>query len=131
MKSQVRKRVARPKRPCIGFSHVRPLTQCAREEVPDVLIKNQPVTAVLRPLAVNGAGAFLCEGAGVGSQAGLRVERIRPRAQRSSLSAAWTAAVHVGGGYQPTSRIPFELKTQDPGTPGGVGPHPAREPEPV
>jgi hypothetical protein len=131
MKSQVRKTVAGPGRPCIGFSHVRTLTQCAREEVPELLIKNQPVKAVTRPLAVNGSGAFLSEGAEVGPQGGVRVDRTLPRMRRRSLSAAWMAAAHVSDGYQPTSRIPFELKTQNPGTPGGVGPHPAREPEPV
>ena len=96
-----------------------------------MLNKNQPVTAVTRPIAVYGAGAFLCDGAEVGSQVVVRAERAVPRTQRTSLSAAWMAAAHVSGGYQPTSRIPFELKPQDPGTPGGVGPHPAREPEPV
>jgi hypothetical protein len=101
--------------------------------VPELLNKNQPVKAATRPLAVYGAGAFPCGGAGAGSQGGgVRVEHAQlPRMRRRSLSAAWTVAAHVSGGYQPTSRIPFELKTQDPGTPGGVGPHPAREPEPV
>jgi len=129
MKSQVRKRVARFGAACVGFSHVRRPTHDAREEVPELLINNKPVKAAIRPLAGFGTGAFLCEGVKVGSHAGdVVAARALPRHRWTTAKAA---SAFVGGGYQLGSRIPFEHPTQAPVTQGVLGPHPAREPEPV
>jgi hypothetical protein len=98
-----------------------------------LLNNNQPILADTRPLAGDGAGAFLCVGAEVGSQAGgIRTEVVLPRFRGTSVSAASGTGVSARGGYLPTSRIPFEHTTQMlPVQPGSKGPHPAREPDPV
>jgi hypothetical protein len=113
--------------------------------------------AAVRPLAGFGAGAFACDGAWVGSSAnqptaGPALPRVRGAfadvrpvnapdgfggafgsrivGHASTIAAstvgAGTASTRSGNGNQlnPTTRI-------YPVTPGGLGPHPAREPEPV
>lgn len=98
-----------------------------------MLINNQPSKAVTRPLAVIGAGAFLCEGGKVGSHAGdvLASGNLR-RPDGTSVSVVSPAVAPVRGGYQPNSRIQFDQMTLvAPVTPGASGPYPAREPEPV
>jgi hypothetical protein len=97
-----------------------------------VLNNEKPFTAVTRPLAATGAGAFVCAGAQVGPHGGdvLTVPAL-PRLQWTSLSAG-SAVGAMSKGYQPTIRIPFEHMTQNaPVTPGELGSYPAREPEPV
>jgi hypothetical protein len=119
-----------------------------------VLINNAELKAVkpeaaLRPLAGNGAGAFLYEGAQAGSLAGDMVvckPKLRPRwaVTAGAGSAAGTGSfagvgnasgmgsAAVRGGSQPTSRTQFEHTTLiDPVAPGRLGSHPVREPEPV
>jgi hypothetical protein len=99
--------------------------------VPELLINNQPLKAAIQPLAGFGAGAFLCEGAKVGSHAGdVLAARALPRLRWTAAAGAVGASL---GGYQPTSRIQFEhtMTLIDPVAPGGVGPHPVREPVPV
>jgi hypothetical protein len=101
--------------------------------VPELLITNQPSKAVTRPLAVIGAGAFLCDGAKVGSHAGdvVAAGTLR-RPHGTSASIVSPAVATVRGGYQPNSRIQFDQMTQAaPVNPGASGPYPAREPEPV
>jgi hypothetical protein len=98
-----------------------------------VLINNQPSKAVTRPFAGIGAGAFLCEGAKVGSHVGdvIAAGALR-RPQGTSASTGKPAGALVRGDYQPNSRIQFDHMTQvAPVSPGELGPHPAREPEPV
>jgi hypothetical protein len=98
-----------------------------------VLKNKQPFTADTRPFAGIGAGAFLCEGAKVGPHAGDVVTAGGlSRLQGTTASAGSPAVAPVRGGYQPTSRIQFDHKTQvAPVAPGVAGPYPAREPEPV
>ncbi len=96
-----------------------------------MLINNQPLEAATQPLAGFGPGAFLCEGAKVGSHAGdVLAARALPRPRWTAAASAVSAPL---GGYQPTSRIQFEhtMTLIDPVAPGGVGPHPVREPVPV
>jgi hypothetical protein len=99
--------------------------------VPELLINSQPIKAAMRPLAGFGAGAFLCEGTLAGSHAGEIV------AARELPRLRWTAAASgtsaVPGGYLPASGTQFEqhMTLIDPVAPGGLGPHPVREPEPV
>jgi len=95
-----------------------------------------------RPLAGFGTGAFTCDGAWVGSGAdematGLALPRIR---QAAAAKRSGHALAGVVGADQKTSLVSTgELGTEhvnlmtriNPVTPGGVGPHPAREPEPV
>jgi hypothetical protein len=99
--------------------------------VPELLINNQPLKADMRPLAGTGAGAVLCAGAQAGSLAGNVVHT--PALPRLRWAAAdRKSGVYMGVGYQPTSRTQFEHTTLiDPVAPGGLGPHPVREPEPV
>ncbi len=95
------------------------------------------VKAVRRPLAGSGVGAFRCDGAWAGSSAsqltaGHPVPRIRavvvpvyagPAAGTGIAGAS--SAGNVGGSQ-------LNLMTRiHPVTQGGVGPHPAREPDPV
>ena len=85
--------------------------------------------AALRQLAGCGAGARLHEGAQAGSLGGMTVSGALPRLP---WIAADASAVPARGGYQPISRTQFEQMTRiNPVGTGGVGPHPAREPEPV
>jgi len=98
--------------------------------------------AATRPLAGFGAGAFTCEGAWVGSRvnemaAALVLPRIKAALGGIGSGNAQAAA---GGGARMTSHVGIVREdTQKlsqttriyPATQGGVGPHPAREPEPV
>jgi hypothetical protein len=91
---------------------------------------HQPMTAVAdfdaaqRQIGGFGAGASLTLGAQAGPYAG---DVIAPRPVPNFRSVA------DGSGSKPASRIHNEqTKTQiDPVTPGGVGPHPVREPGPA
>jgi hypothetical protein len=96
-----------------------------------MLINIQPLMAATRPLAGSGAGAVLCAGAQAGSLAGKEVDtRALPRLRRAAASA--NSGASAGVRYQPTSRTQFEHTTLiDPVAPGGLGPHPVREPVPV
>jgi hypothetical protein len=97
-----------------------------------MLINIQRPMAATRPLAGSGAGAFLCAGAQAGSLAGKEVHtRALPRLRRAAASAT-SGSAYAGVRYQPTSRTQFEHTTLiDPVAPGGLGPHPVREPVPV
>ncbi len=101
--------------------------------------------AAMRPLAGFGAGAFAC-GTWVASPVSKMAAPALPRIRRVfasiSLGHPQTSDV-VGGGYQPvlaSTVLPHVLASTkqldqmariNPVTPGGLGPHPAREPEPV
>ena len=98
----------------------------------------------MRPLAGLGAGAFASEGAQVGSGASKRVASpALPRIRGAFAAATSQRGAHAHGrgcgAYQPgmtggntagTSTISL-MALISPVTPGGLGPHPAREPEPV
>jgi hypothetical protein len=101
--------------------------------VPELVINNQPSKAATRPLAVIGAGAFLCDGAEVGKHVGdVITAGALPRPRGTTVSTVSPVAAPVSGGYKPNSRIQFDQMTQAaPGNPGASGPYPAREPEPV
>jgi hypothetical protein len=99
--------------------------------------------AAMRPLAGLGAGAFASEGARVGSGASERTALAAlPRIRRAFAVTSQLGAQAHGrgcGAYQPgtiggntvgTSTISLMARI-NPVTPGGLGPHPAREPEPV
>jgi hypothetical protein len=117
--------------------------------------------AAMRPLAGFGAGAFTCDGVLVGSGASARVHGrgcgahqvgtvgisgVRTSSARKSAVGVGTISTsHVrtstvrtstaGISFVGTSTVgtqQFDLMTRiSPATPGGLGPHPAREPEPV
>jgi hypothetical protein len=113
--------------------------------------------AATRPLAGFGAGAFMCDGAWVGSlvaspmvdemAAALALPRIKPAigAVKTSGTSTGHAKAGTAGAAHMTSLIdivPVDSVQQDVHnfiqttrlylvTPGGVGPHPAREPVPV
>lgn len=108
--------------------------------------------AATRPLAGFGAGAFTCDGAWVGRQvnemaAALALPRIKPPigAVKSSGTSTGHAKAGIAGAAYMTSLIDIvqvDSVQQDVHnfiqttrlylvTPGGVGPHPAREPVPV
>jgi hypothetical protein len=114
--------------------------------------------AAMRPLAGFGAGAFACDGAQVGSSAnqltaGPALPRIRgafaavrPVHARTADdfggafrgSTVGNGAITVGGGTASTRNGSAKQLNQlnqmtriYPVTPGGLGPHPAREPDPV
>ena len=95
----------------------------------------KPTMAALPPLAALGAGAFLSEGA----QAGLHLGGVAhtgdvvvcklPRPRSAATAESGSAVI---GGYQLASRIQKNYTAQtSPVFPGGVGPHPEREPGPV
>jgi hypothetical protein len=100
--------------------------------------------AAMRPFAGLGAGAFTSEGAQVGSGVSKRVASpALPRIQGGFAAASSPFGVKAHGrgcgAYQPsviggntvgTSTISLMARI-NPVTPGGLGPHPAREPEPV
>ena len=110
--------------------------------------------AAQRPLAGIGAGAFQCEGAWAMSRAtrnaaSLALPRPRPAgvagtqgyAQAGSASGAYptsftqvsnvlAGAVKFGSGLSDATQH-FNQTTLIPVIPGGLGPHPAREPDPV
>jgi hypothetical protein len=105
--------------------------------------------AATRPLAGSGAGAFMCDGAQAGSPAGqLAVDRPLPRIRRvfgagthfgfagtgvgSTGAGSTVDGSSVFGGKGSTSSKQLNQTTRIyPVTPGGLGPHPAREPDPV
>jgi hypothetical protein len=131
MKSQAEKGVARPAEPCIGFCHVHSLTHCAREEVPELLSNTQPVEAATRSLAGLGAGALLCDGVRVGSPVScVAAARVLPRVRRTP--AVGNGSALAGAGNQAITHKQFNQTARiSPAYPGGVGPHPVREPVPV
>jgi hypothetical protein len=94
-----------------------------------MVINNQPLKAATRPLAGFGAGAFLCEGSWAGSHAGVILAA--PALRWATVGSA--ASAPVQGDYQPTISTQSEqhMTLIDPVAPGGLGPHPVREPEPV
>jgi hypothetical protein len=115
--------------------------------------------AATRPLADLGAGAFTCDGARAGSRtnemvAALVLPRIKPvdgTTSPSGAQAGVACATSISGAVgrvQADARLAHETSFQAgiaqagtdnyiqmarmyPVTPGGVGPHPAREPVPV
>ena len=111
--------------------------------------------AAMRPLAGFGAGAFACDGARVGSSAnqltaGPALPRIRGafaavRPVHARTADAFAGAfrgssvgngtITVGAGTASTRNGSAKQLNQMtriyPVTPGGLGPHPAREPDPV
>jgi hypothetical protein len=105
-----------------------------------MLNKTLAAKAVRRPLAGFGAGAFRCDGAWAGSSpsqltAGHPVPRIRavvapvyagPAAGTGIAGAA--SAGNVGGSQFSQLNLMTRIY---PVAQGGVGPHPAREPDPV
>jgi hypothetical protein len=114
------------------------------------------IQAATRPLAGFGAGAFMCEGAWAGSllaspliseMAASALSRVSPafgvkgtpgiaagQAQAGAFGAAYKASdvdvVQVDSVQQDTHNF-IQTARLYPVTKGGVGPHPAREPEPV
>jgi hypothetical protein len=98
--------------------------------------------AATRPLAGFGAGAFTCEGALVGSgvnerTAALALPRIKAAigaiGAGQSQAAVFSGArmtTHVGIVQEDTKKL-IQTTRIYPATPGGLGPYPAREPEPV
>jgi hypothetical protein len=109
------------------------------------------IKAAMRPLAGSGAGAFVCEGAWAGfrvsEMAASALSRVRPalggngtagigagRGPAGAFGAAYkTSAVDVVqvDSVQPDTHNFIQTAHLNPVTKGGVGPHPAREPEPV
>jgi hypothetical protein len=109
--------------------------------------------AAMRPLAGFGAGAFVCEGAWAGSQfaiplsdemAALAWSGIRPAAGVYGTPAVGAGPAQAGtvGKTSVIDVVQVDSAQRDnhnfiqtarlyPVTQGGVGPHPAREPEPV
>jgi hypothetical protein len=114
--------------------------------------------AATRPVAGFGAGAFTCDGAWVGSlfasplvnemAAALALPRIKPAngaAMTAGTSMGRAQAAVAGAAYMTSliDIVPVDSFQVDfhnfiqtttrlyPVTPGGVGPHPAREPVPV
>jgi hypothetical protein len=98
--------------------------------VPELITNTQPDEAATLPLVDLGAGASLCDGVLVGSHVG---EKAAARAlPRVRWVAAGTGSALVGAGYHATTCKQFDQTTRiSPAAPGGVGPHPAREPVPV
>jgi hypothetical protein len=113
--------------------------------------------AAQRPLAGFGAGAFARDGACSGSQvskmaAALALPRIKPDSgsaitggakagfvgaaglsilvDRTQVSISRLGVVHTDAAKAGTHNY-IQMARQYPVTPGGVGPHPAREPVPV
>lgn len=99
--------------------------------------------AAMRPLAGFGAGAFTCDGAGVGSSAsqlaaGLALPRVRGAFGAVQHSTAGTGTLSTGAlSISAVSTKDGNAKQLNqmtriyPVAPGGLGPHPAREPDPV
>jgi hypothetical protein len=109
------------------------------------------IEAAMRPLAGFGTGAFVCEGAwagfGISEMAALALSRVRPafgvkgataigagQAQAGAFGAAYKTSnadvVQVDSVQRDTHNF-IQTARLNPVTTGGVGPHPAREPEPV
>jgi len=98
--------------------------------------------AAAQPLAGFGAGAFTYDGAQVGSQVNEMVAALalpRPKAAIGCISTGHAhadvfGAAHVTspvGIVQEDTQKLSQMTRIYPVAPGGVGPHPAREPEPV
>jgi hypothetical protein len=105
--------------------------------VPELLNTHKPVKAAqpeaalpkaAKQLAGCGAGAHARSGALAGALVGgATAGRALPRLPWSTVPADLAR-----GGYQPISRMQFDQMTLiNPVNTGGLGPHPAREPEPV
>lgn len=108
--------------------------------------------AATRPLAGFGAGAFTCEGALIGSRrnemaaalAAPGINSVFAVTSSTAISKGHAQAGAAGAGYR-TSLVDavqvdsvqrhannfIQMARLYPVTPGGVGPHPAREPVPV
>ncbi|HUB42321.1 MAG TPA: hypothetical protein VMA72_26005 [Streptosporangiaceae bacterium] len=106
-----------------------------------------------RPLAGFGAGAFPCDGAWVGSSANqLTARPVLPRVRSAAVrpvhartadafggafrsSSVGSNPITIGAGMADTRNGGAQQLNQStriyPVSPGGVGPHPAREPDPV
>jgi hypothetical protein len=96
-----------------------------------MLTKFQPAMADRRPLGGLGFGASVC-GAGVDSLANEAVAvRHLPRIRRvgwaSQLSPQGVKAGTASAAHQDN----YTTRISSPAYQGGLGPHPAREPEPV
>jgi hypothetical protein len=103
--------------------------------------------AAMRPLAGSGSGAFTCDGAWEGSSASRRtagqaLPRIRgsfavvPHVQARTADAFGSgyqgSTVRIGAlGIGGSTKQHNQMTLIFPVAPGGVGPHPAREPDPV
>jgi hypothetical protein len=98
--------------------------------------------AATRPLAGFGAGAFPHEGAGVDSRINEMVAALALPRIKAAIGAIGTdqSQAAVGGGARRTSYVGIvqedtqklsQMTRVCPATKGGLGPHPAREPEPV
>jgi hypothetical protein len=94
--------------------------------------------AAMRPLAGFGAGAFACDGAWVGLSghqlaAGSALPRIR--SGFAGIRPVHFGASNVGTGTVSTGTVSTKQLNQMtriyPVAPGGMGPHPPREPDPV
>ena len=94
--------------------------------------------AAMRPLAGFGAGAFVCAGAWAGlmasplssEMAALAGSRVKPSAFGAAYKAG-VAGVVAADSAQRDNHNFIQTARLYPVTQGGVGPHPAREPEPV
>jgi hypothetical protein len=98
--------------------------------------------AATRPLAGFGAGAFTCDGAWVGSRVSEMAAALvlpRPKAAVGAITTGHAQADVVGAAHTSSPVGIVRKDTQKlsqmtriyPATPGGLGSHPAREPEPV
>jgi len=119
----------------------------------DAVAEVRAPQAAIRPLTGFGAGAFACDGAQVGSAAkqltaGPALPRIRDAFAAARPVHPWAAdgfggafrssaigGSSVGTGMASTRNGGAKQLNQTtriyPVTPGGLGPHPAREPDPV
>jgi hypothetical protein len=98
--------------------------------------------AATRPLAGFGAGAFPCEGAGVGSRvnelvAALALPRIKAAIggigtgqSQAAVAGGARRTSHVGIVQEDTQKL-SQMTRIYPATKGGLGPHREREPGPV
>ena len=90
--------------------------------------------AAQRPLAGSGVGAFMHDGAGTGYASETAVALARPRIKSAAAvisgETARAGSVGVGVGAAAHTQI-NQMTLVRPVTKGGLGPHPAREPDPV
>jgi len=95
--------------------------------------------AAKRPLAGFGAGAFTCDGVRVGSRATEsaaapalpRIRRAAAAISQGQAQGGYVGAAHTTGLIQATTEQFKQMTRVNPVVPGGLGPHPAGEPEPV
>ncbi|HMH90284.1 MAG TPA: hypothetical protein VK586_04280 [Streptosporangiaceae bacterium] len=99
-----------------------------------MLIKLSESENVITPLPRFGMRAFLTVPVQAGASAILRARSARPSADLPSAAATWQACAHArtgGAGLhligQATNYMTRSLAFRE----GALGPHPAREPEPV